>query len=195
MVAVIAFHIAIFYALLTGLGVNVTKLNPPSFQTHLVPDTRPTVPPPALPHPTITGQVLQMQPPEVPPTSDADDPVDFLPRKTDESTTPSAGSALTHEVRRIDGGPGVGFPVTDEFYPSAAKRLEEQGIATVRVCVDPSGRLTSAPVTVQSSGYTRLDEGAIQLAKAGSGHYRASTEDGRPVESCYAFRIRFQLRN
>jgi TonB family protein len=73
--------------------------------------------------------------------------------------------------------------------------MEEQGIATVRVCVDVNGRLTSDPTTLQSTGSSRLDEGALKLARAGSGHYRATTEDGRPVNSCYPFRIRFQLKN
>lgn len=41
----------------------------------------------------------------------------------------------------------------------------------------------------------RLDEGALRLAKAGPGHYGATTEGGRPVNSCYPFRIRFDLRN
>jgi TonB family protein len=100
-----------------------------------------------------------------------------------------------HDVNRVQGGPGKGFPATDDFYPSAAKRMEEQGTTTVRVCVDPSGRLTSDPAAVQTSGSARLDQGAIQLAKAGSGHYRATTEDGRPVNSCYSFRVRFELRN
>jgi len=75
------------------------------------------------------------------------------------------------------------------------KRLEEQGVATVRVCVDANGRLTSDPTMFEGTGSARLDEGALKLARAGSGHYRATTEDGRPVSSCYAFRIRFQLKN
>jgi len=65
----------------------------------------------------------------------------------------------------------------------------------VNVCVDEHGRLTSDPTTVQGTGYTQLDEGALKLARAGSGHYRASTLDGRPVKSCYPLRIRFQLKN
>jgi TonB family protein len=108
--------------------------------------------------------------------------------------TPSTPSAF-HVAKRVDGGPGAGFPNPDDFYPEAARRFEEQGIATVKVCVDAKGRLTSDPATLQSAGSSRLDEGALRLARAGSGHYRASTEDGRPVNSCYPLRIRFQLRN
>ena len=40
-----------------------------------------------------------------------------------------------------------------------------------------------------------LDEGALKLAKAASGRYKAATEDGNPVASCFGFRIKFQLRN
>ena len=67
-------------------------------------------------------------------------------------------------------------------------------MSTVRVCVDSKGKLTSNPTTVKSSGIARLDEGALKLARAGSGHYRATTEDGQPVDSCYPLGIRFQLK-
>jgi TonB family protein len=65
----------------------------------------------------------------------------------------------------------------------------------VQVCVDANGRLTSQPAITQSSGSARLDEGALTLARAGSGHYRATTEDGRAVSSCFPFRIRFEFRD
>jgi TonB family protein len=100
-----------------------------------------------------------------------------------------------HTISRVQGGAGPGFPHPDDYYPEAAKRLEEQGMATVQVCVDAKGRLTSDPTTLQSAGSPRLDEGALKLARAGSGHYRATTEDGRSVDSCYPLRIRFQLKN
>jgi TonB family protein len=96
---------------------------------------------------------------------------------------------------RILGGPGKGFPNTADYYPDASRRLAEQGVATVWVCVDGNGRLTANPIIQQSSGTARLDAGALTLAKAGSGHYRATTEDGRAVNSCFPFRIRFQFRN
>jgi hypothetical protein len=55
--------------------------------------------------------------------------------------------------------------------------------------------LASDPAIAQSSGSARLDEGALKLAKAGSGHYRSTTENGTPVSYCYPLRIRFELRN
>ena len=91
-------------------------------------------------------------------------------------------------------GPGAGFPNTDDYYPAAAIRAEEQGGIIMQVCVDTKGRLTAAPTTLQGTGIGRLDEAALKLARAGSGHYRATTEDGRAIESCYPLRVRFQLR-
>jgi TonB family protein len=95
---------------------------------------------------------------------------------------------------RVSGGPGPGFPSTEDFYPSVSRRLAEVGVATVSVCVNAQGRLASAPTLVESSGSSRLDAGALQLATAASGHYRSSTEDGRPVTDCFPFRIRFALK-
>jgi TonB family protein len=69
-----------------------------------------------------------------------------------------------------------------------------KGITTVQVCTDEKGRLTAAPTLAQSSGSAGLDEGALKLAKAGSGRYRPTTEDGRAVSSCYSFRVRFDFR-
>jgi hypothetical protein len=40
-----------------------------------------------------------------------------------------------------------------------------------------------------------LDDGAVKLAKAASGHYQPGTEDGVPIASCMVFKIKFELRN
>jgi TonB family protein len=103
-------------------------------------------------------------------------------------------AVLGKAVSRVSGGPGAGFPATRDFYPPGAIRAEESGAAAVRVCVDRNGRLTTDPLIVESSGFRRLDGGALALARAGSGHYRSTTESGMPVPDCYAFRVRFELQ-
>jgi TonB family protein len=194
LILVVGLHIALFYGLMTGLSGNIKKLIPSPFVTRILHEPQPQSVPPSIPRPPLTTQKIEAPIPEFPSAREPDDNEDVIP--TPVSNPPgSAPSAPPHVANRVPGGPGIGFPNAEDFYPSAAKRMEEQGVATVRVCVDANGRLTSEPSTLQSSGSSRLDEGALQLAKAGSGHYRASTEDGRPVNSCYAFRVRFQLRN
>jgi TonB family protein len=150
-------------------------------------------PPPPLPRPNFSPPVIDVPPPAVPIDPVAGDGairgiMTDPPRVLPPPQPPRAPV-------RIDGGPGTGFPATDDFYPAAARRLGEKGLATVRVCVDPQGRLSADPVIAQSSASARLDDGALKLARAGSGHYRATTEDGRPVSACYAFRIRFEFRD
>ena len=189
---VVALHGAVFYGLMAGLDFNITKLISSPLQNQILSEPHPKTLPPPLPPPTLTHGIIDAVIPEFSPPHDPTEKVNVL---TQPAGKPPQVPPPAHVVSRVPGGPGGGFPNTDDFYPSAAKRMEEQGVAMIGVCVDANGRLTSDPTTVQSSGSARLDEGALNLAKAGSGHYRASTEDGRPVNSCYAFRVRFQLRN
>jgi TonB family protein len=112
----------------------------------------------------------------------------------DQSAGDGGSAATVHAVVRVPGGPGGGFPSADDYYPAIAKAMDEQGSATVNVCVDVHGRLTAEPTIVAGTNSRHLDAGALQLARAGSGHYRPTLEDGRPVDSCYSFRVRFQLR-
>jgi periplasmic protein TonB len=193
-VLVVALHIVVFYGLMTSLNFNITKLISSPLQNQVVHEPHPQVLPPLPPPPTFTHSKVEAIIPEYPQTRDVEESEGVIPQPR-SIQLPQAPTMPPHVVTRSLGAPGSGFPNTDDFYPSAAKRMEEQGVATVRVCVDMNGRLTSEPTTVESSGSVRLDQGALQLAKAGSGHYRASTEDGRPVNSCFPFRVRFQLRN
>jgi len=187
-------HIALFYGLMTGLAFKIAKVIPTSFHVRILqPPQARTLPP--LP-PPLTKSIIELPPPEFRPTTAVIDDGDITARSTEvvPDQPETAPVVPFHEVTRVQGGPGSGFPNTDDFYPSIAKRLEEQGVSTVRVCVGPSGQLTSDPTIAQTSGSARLDDGALLLAKAGSGHYRAATEDGRAVNSCYSFRVRFALR-
>ena len=187
-------HAAIFYGLITTLSHTRGIVPPPILENQSlkdVPREKVTIPLSLPKDWTIT-----VPKPEVP-VRPAPVPSDDVTVKTgEEPIEPYSPPPVipTHVIARIAGGPGAGFPDTADFYPSQSIRLEEQGFSTVRVCVDGHGRLTSNPSTLQGSGNTRLDEAALRLARAGSGHYRATTEDGQPVNSCYPVGIRFQLK-
>jgi TonB family protein len=189
-------HAAVLCGLAVGISSKFTKVTPtPIEATYIEKKLPPSVlPPPPEPNwSTVTVERPSVHPlppiePESPPTGDTKVLTTEAP-KVDVLPPPPA------KVNRVLGEPGKGFPNTADFYPSASIRLGEMGVAAVRACVDSSGRLTSDPTIVQSTGKLRLDEAALKLARAGSGHYRATTEDGKPVSSCYAFGIRFELRN
>jgi hypothetical protein len=71
------------------------------------------------------------------------------------------------------------------------KKLGETGASDVRACVDITGKLTMPPTLVRTSGSPRLDQAALKLATAGSGHYLPAIEHGQLVSACFVFRIRF----
>jgi TonB family protein len=192
---IVCLHVAIIYVFAAGLARPLlTKLIPP-MDVVTMPDAPPRKPPPDLQPPQLSNRFVidtSFQPPPV--------VVDPPPVVTDVPsamaiTPPSlhVPAASTKVVNRVGGGPGKGFPNTDDYYPANALRLGQEGTATVRTCVDEKGRLTAMPTLSQSSGTTSLDEGALKLAKAGSGHYRPTTEDGQPMSSCYEFRIGFHV--
>jgi TonB family protein len=190
-------HAAVLCGLAVGISSKFTKPIPTRFEATVIEKRLPprVLPPPPEPN---WSTVIVDRP-----------PVDPLPPIERESPPPTGDTnILTTEAPRVDvlppppvkvnrvlGEPGKGFPNTADFYPSASIRLGEMGVAAVSACVDSNGRLTSDPTIVQSTGKPRLDEAALKLARAGSGHYRATTENGKPVSSCYAFGIRFELKN
>jgi len=193
--AIAGVHVLLIYGFTSGIAQHVVQSLPPLTHAVVLDETRPQRP--ALPAPTLdvkplTGRIdprILLPPPsfEFPAAGTSGPEIKAGPEVID--TLPQPPPVL----HRLAGGPGRGFPNTDDFYPAASRRLAETGAATVQVCIDTQGRLAGDPVITQSSGIVRLDEGALKLAKAGSGHYRPTTENGQPVSSCYPYRIRFRL--
>lgn len=88
---------------------------------------------------------------------------------------------------------GRGFPSAESFYPLDARVAKQQGVSTVHFCVGADGKLSDIPSIAVSSGVVSLDSAAIELAKAGSGHYIPGSKNGANVHSCGAFEVRFKL--
>jgi TonB family protein len=194
---VVCLHAALFYALMISLGATFTKAIEPPLQNQVLEPTRAhDPPPPPPPLPNISHRRMgDLTLPKIQFPPDGNDDGEIIRGKVNDPRPPPPQPQPSHVVNRVQGGPGLGFPNPDDYYPAAAIRGQEQGNIIVQVCVDPNGRLTSDPKAVQSSGHARLDAGALILAKAGSGHYRASTDDGKPVSACYPFRVVFKLKS
>ena len=193
LIVIVALHIFIFWALATGLARKAIEVLAPPIQTDIVQEEQKKFEPPPPPPPTFEKPPVEVPPPDV--TID-------MPVETTQST--AITNVTTKHVEaapapkapgvKTPAGPGKGFPNSEDYYPQASKRLGEEGMAVVGVCVDPSGKLTGAPTIAKSSGSARLDEGALKLATAASGRYKPATEDGKPVSACNSIGIRFQLR-
>ena len=75
-------------------------------------------------------------------------------------------------------------------YPSASRRLEEEGTVTLRFLIGTDGRVLQAEID-KTSGYVRLDEAARNaLAKC---QFRPGTVDGKPEQSWASIRYAWRL--
>ncbi len=194
--AIIGLHIFIAWALATGLARRAIELVAPPIQTADIDEVKQQDQPPPPPPPQMERPPVEVPPPDVNIEVPVETQSTAIRDVTNEPVSrPAPPPAPTHVPVRTPGGPGKNFPSTDDYYPSASARLGESGTATVHVCTDTKGKLTEEPTIAETSGTPRLDDGALKLAKAASGRYKPATEDGNPINACFSFRIKFQLRN
>jgi periplasmic protein TonB len=193
LVAIVALHFFIFWALATGLARKAIEVLAPPIQTEIVQEEVKQNQPPPPPPPQFEKPPVEVPPPDVtidvPVEAPATNAISAVVQKPNTPAPPKAA---------VPGTPpkvGKGFPNTDDYYPDSSRRLGEEGMAVVHTCVGPNGKLSEAPTLATSSGKPRLDEAAIKVATAGSGRYVPGTEEGKPITACFNFGIRFKLHN
>jgi protein TonB len=195
--AIIGLHVFIAWALATGLARRTFELVAPPIQTDVIEEVKKEDQPPPPPPPQMERPPVEIPPPdvaiEVPVETQTTAIQDVTDKPVPLAPPPPPPPAAKKNI--VGPKPGKGFPTAEEFYPPASKRLGEEGSANVHVCVGPNGKITEDPTLAQTSGSARLDDGAVKLAKAASGHYQPGTEDGVPIASCMVFKIKFELRN
>ncbi|MBV9727281.1 MAG: energy transducer TonB [Gammaproteobacteria bacterium] len=185
-------HLTLIYLLAIGMEHKTVSVPPAPIIYDVKDEPVAHQPPPPPAAPRFATPKFDPVEPQIPIESSADGSgiSGPAPERLRDPGTPASA-----EIDRVPGGPGEGFPNTADYYPDSSRRLGEKGVASVQVCVDAGGRLTSDPSILRSSGNSRLDSGALTLARAGSGHYRPTLENGRAVSSCFPFRIRFEFRD
>ena len=195
--AIIALHVFIAWSLATGLARRAIELVAPPIQTEVVEEVQKKDEPPPPPPPQMERPPVEIPPPdvaiEVPQETQTTAIVDVTDKPVPKAPPPPP--APVAKKVQVAPKPGKGFPSSEDYYPPASKRLGEEGSANIHVCVGPNGKLTEDPTLAQTSGSARLDDGALKLAKAASGHYQPGTEDGQPAAMCTVFKIKFELRN
>jgi len=188
---IVALHGLIAYLLLTALVQRpVTEPPSPPMTATVITDPAPPVPaPPAQPNPTTTAKFTPQkfpipEPVFTPPVAPE------VPAGIGVEVPPGPTSAPLAEPIRVMGKHWL--PSSEEYYPPDLIRIGVQGNTQVRVCVDEAGRASGAPVVEQSSGNARLDQGALNVARAG--RYARSMRGDTPVPNCYHFRIVFKVK-
>jgi len=190
---IIALHVFILWAFATGLARKAIEVLAPPIQTDILQEEKTKNEPPPPPPPEMKRQVVEVPPPdiniampEVGPQTSA-----ITARVAEKAPAPIAKAAVAATAV----GLGKGFPNVDDYYPDASRRLGEEGLTVVDVCVGPDGKLTEPPKVNKSSGHERLDQAAVKVASVGSGRFKPATEDGKPVAKCTQLPIRFKLRS
>jgi periplasmic protein TonB len=194
-VLVASLHAVALGGLMLGLTAKYHKSTPPDLQTKIIDQPRPPVDVPTIDKPNLIRSVFEVPPIEKLPPIRTESVIEAVETQTPTDVRhPDLPAPSARDVNRVAGRPGAGFPNTNDFYPPGAIRAETQGLAAVNACLDAKGRLTSDPSILESTGSAILDQAALRLARAGSGHFQPSTEDGKPVDACIGFRVRFTLK-
>lgn len=197
-------HIAIGYALVTGLAysaakklvervttVDVEEPPPPEEEPPPPPPDEPvTPPPPVAPPPPINIavapppiQTVQTPPPPAPvipiarPAPPPAPPAPPPPSKA-RGVTPDNQSSWAARIR--------------ENYPARAIRDEIEGRVGVRVTVGPNGRVTACSVS-SSSGSSILDDAACEGMQRYARFNPALDDAGNPVSASWSTTIVYQL--
>jgi protein TonB len=200
MLLIVALHLLFFYALRNGLVKQAIPAGPQEIFVSLIAAVTPT-PPAARPEPatvavrksatsarpatpTAVAQPLAALPTPAAPMAAAPviDPAEPPSATPPVASAPAPPKTISSNLEYIQ-------PPRPE-YPTAARRLREEGKTTLRVLVDEKGRPERADI-VKSSGSTRLDDAARYAVLAAL--FKPHIEGGRAIAVYALVPISFSL--
>ncbi len=201
-VVVALLHVALGYALVTGLayeGVkNIVKKvttvdikkDEPKKEPPPPPKKAAAAPPIVAPPPKVNIsnisppiEITQTIPPPAPP------PIIVAP-PAPVAAPPPPPPKFTPKSPVPKGNPGSWATTND--YPTRALREEREGTTGFRVTVGPDGRVTDCQVT-SSSGSPDLDEAACSNVKRRARFNPATDGEGNPTTGTYSNRVRWVI--
>ena len=133
LIIVASLHAIVLYALATAVThIHVGHTDP--LQNTPVNEPHRDLVPPTVPQPQIGRTVIEVGRPEFSALPQSDASAEVTTTNVDPGPPTSPAPPLPSRTpTQVQGGPGPGFPNPDDFYPMAARHLEEQGVATVEV--------------------------------------------------------------
>ena len=193
-------HVAIGYALVTGLAysaakklvervttVDIEEPPPPEEEPPPPPPPPPDMPPPPPPPPTAPPPVVQLPQPPVyvaPPPPPAPPPAapPAPPAPPPPPTVSKAAGARGNPANWI----------TNDDYPSSAIRDEAEGTVAIAWEINTEGRVENCHVT-SSSGNRALDDAACNLITRRGRYTAALDQAGNPMRSTDRRRVVWRL--
>lgn len=186
---VVLLHAVLLWAIQSGLAHKVVQVAKVVVQAELISEVTPSLPPPPAPKPPPPTPKTPPPAPTAPvvntpsPTS-IQLPAAPAPPAPVAPPTPAAPPVRTGAV--IQAGASCAKP----DYPSASRRLEEEGTVTLKFLIGVDGRVMQAEVE-KTSGFQRLDEAARNaLSKC---QFKPGTVDGKPEQSWASIKYTWRL--
>lgn len=196
LIILIAFHLALFWALKSGFAIKFVKSITEPIKAEIINEVKQEEPPP--PPPTVKIELPPVQvppilvdipnPPEPPPTV-------IIAETTTEKVppTPPTPPVVAPPRAAVVTNASVTYrPDPADFYPSASKSANEEGVVKIKICWDEKGKVLSAAVA-EPSKYPRLDEAGARMGK--QFRFKAGTTDGKASAGCANQPIRFSLND
>jgi protein TonB len=184
---VLVLHGVLLWAIQSGLARQVVKMTESTVEVLLLSDSRPPPPPPApaAPPPPKIPTPPVLTPPTTPAITTPTPPAVAAP-----STASTAPAPVTPPSVRTGAVIQPGASCAKPDYPSASRRLEEEGTVTLKFLIGADGRVLQAEIE-KTSGFNRLDEAARNaLSKC---QFRPGTVDGKPEQSWASIKYTWRL--
>ncbi len=183
LVAVVAFHVALIYALIHGLARQIVEVIRQPLETKIIEEIK--APPPDKPPPPPPPKLAMPPPPYIPPPEvQVQVPVQAPPTITAVTSVKPPEDVRTPPV--------VNAKSCDEPpYPAASLRANETGIVSLRILVGVDGKVLDSKVE-RSSGFRRLDEAAragLSLCK-----FRPATVNGKAEQAWARIEYEWKIR-
>ena len=173
---VVLLHALLLWAISSGLARKVVRMTENTVEAVLMSEAPPPAP------------VAPKTPPPKTPAPPPPAPTSTAPAITQTNTPPAA--APTAAAIRTGAVIQPGAHCAKPDYPSASRRMEEEGTVTLKFLIGADGKVLQADVE-KSSGFTRLDEAARNaLSKC---QFRPGTVDGKPEQSWSTIQYKWRL--
>jgi protein TonB len=192
---VVVLHLLIFWAINSGLARAFVKKIKGPVEAVLLEDTKPDIPPP--PPPPAPKNLPPPPPAYVPPVEVP--VVNAAPAAnaiaavsaTPQPPAPPAPTAPAVKSEPVRTGAVVNSANCEKpEYPSASRRMEEEGTVSLRFLIGPDGKVIQSEIE-KSSGYKRLDEAARSgLSRC---QFRPATVDGKPEQAWASMKYTWRL--
>ncbi len=202
---VVVLHALLFWAINSGLANKFVKLVKPPVEAVLLEELKPPPPPPPPPPQPPPKNLPPPPPAYVPPVEvqvNTPPPVNAIAAVSNKPQPEAPPSPLPVVSNPPPAPPAPPAPPVRTAavisasscekpdYPSASRRLEEEGTVTLKFLVGVDGKVKESGVD-KSSGFKRLDEAARQgLSKC---LFKPGTENGNPVEAWASMRFTWKL--